>query len=300
MRVIDCFLYNGEIEILKLRLTILYEYVDFFHIVESKYSFTGNKKHVLLKDYIDAEFTEFKDKIHYTLIEDLVSDNPWDNEHFLRRQLVECITLNDDDIIIFSDVDEIINFSTIKNKIDLQKINIIELDCFYYFFNVRSNEKFYYTLVSKWCCLKSHDLGDRSTFNDFDNSIVIRSVRGDNGGHFTYQFGYDYSKYELKISSFSHQEFNNEHYLNEKRIINIIKLNKDLYGREKFYYTTIRLSKLFPAVKQLLQSEPYKKMIKYDGILLMLKIKIMTLQNPSYWKSKKSELKAYINQLIKI
>ena len=44
IKVYDCFLFFQEIELLKLRLNYLYDYVDFFIIVESAQTFSGNKK----------------------------------------------------------------------------------------------------------------------------------------------------------------------------------------------------------------------------------------------------------------
>ena len=44
MKIIDCFNYFDEDQILKLRLNILNDYVDQFVIVEAKEDHQGNKK----------------------------------------------------------------------------------------------------------------------------------------------------------------------------------------------------------------------------------------------------------------
>ena len=41
MRIFDCFMYFDEELVLDLRLNILNEYVDYFKIVESKYTHKG-------------------------------------------------------------------------------------------------------------------------------------------------------------------------------------------------------------------------------------------------------------------
>lgn len=56
-KIFDCFLYNGEDNLLEIRLNYLEKYVDFFVIVESCQTFQGkikkfrfNKKIFLLKN----------------------------------------------------------------------------------------------------------------------------------------------------------------------------------------------------------------------------------------------------------
>ena len=46
MKIIDCFNYFDEDQILKLRLNILNDYVDQFVIVEAKEDHQGNKKKI--------------------------------------------------------------------------------------------------------------------------------------------------------------------------------------------------------------------------------------------------------------
>ena len=44
MKIIDCFMYYDEDNLLDLRLNILNKYVDKFIIVESKFTHSGNLK----------------------------------------------------------------------------------------------------------------------------------------------------------------------------------------------------------------------------------------------------------------
>ena len=43
-KIVDAFIFNNEIEILKIRLFELYDIVDYFILVEGNLTFTGNKK----------------------------------------------------------------------------------------------------------------------------------------------------------------------------------------------------------------------------------------------------------------
>ena len=65
MKIIDCFMYYDEDNLLDLRLNILNKYVDKFIIVESKFSHSGNLKN---KNFDIENFKEFKNKIDYYYI----------------------------------------------------------------------------------------------------------------------------------------------------------------------------------------------------------------------------------------
>ena len=59
-----------------------------------------------------------------------------------------------------------------------------------------------------------------------------------NGGwHFSYFGGVDVIK--NKIKNFSHQEYNNEYYLDDARINDAIKNQKDLFNRDGIEYDFI-------------------------------------------------------------
>ena len=68
MKLFDCFMYFDEDLVLDLRLNILNEQVDTFVIAEATKDHTGKEKK--LNFNID-NFTKFKDKIIYIIVEDL-------------------------------------------------------------------------------------------------------------------------------------------------------------------------------------------------------------------------------------
>jgi hypothetical protein len=72
---IDSFLFNGE-EIVKLRLDYLYNYVDYFYIVESMYTFTGNKKEEFYLDKYSEWFEPYKNKIKFIRIKEKLNTLP--------------------------------------------------------------------------------------------------------------------------------------------------------------------------------------------------------------------------------
>ena len=50
MKIIDCFLFYNEIDLLNYRMNILNDVVDYFVIVESKYTFAGKEKKIYLEE----------------------------------------------------------------------------------------------------------------------------------------------------------------------------------------------------------------------------------------------------------
>ena len=161
MKIIDCCMFFNEDLILDLRLNELDKYVDFFVIVESAFTHSGEYKNL---NFDIKKYEKFKNKIIYLKIlnkpENLFKIKKSDTinqvkekqiinalilENFQRNYISEGLkNFNDDDYILISDVDEIpnlnrVNFDKLKNKISLfkqyffhYKFNLF-LDNFYFF-----------------------------------------------------------------------------------------------------------------------------------------------------------------------
>ncbi len=117
--IIDLFYYNGESEVLDVRLNILAPYVDKFIICEAEKTFSGVKKKLTFDKSKYANYN-----IEYFIMDDtpemvkeaLKSPNTGNGEHYwvrewaqkesVREALINC---DDDDLIFISDVDEIWN-----------------------------------------------------------------------------------------------------------------------------------------------------------------------------------------------
>ena len=68
MKIFDCFQFFDENMILDLRLNILDKYVHKFVIVENLFMHSGKKKK---KNFNIKNFSKFKDKIEYILVDEL-------------------------------------------------------------------------------------------------------------------------------------------------------------------------------------------------------------------------------------
>ena len=147
-------MYFDEEVVLDLRLNMLDPYVDYFVIVESKFTHKGDKRDL---QFNHEKFNEFKKKIIYLIYdqksEEIEQVNNFDSEEEKSRKLIlnaayrengqrNYITkgLNvaeDNDLVLVSDVDEIPNLENINLKKINHEIILFKQNMFYYKFNLK-------------------------------------------------------------------------------------------------------------------------------------------------------------------
>ena len=154
MKIYDCFMYFDEELILDLRLNILDKFVDYFVIVESIFTHKGERRN--LKFNIN-KFKKFESKIVYLVydqepsqIEKIVSKDTEDEKS--RKYIMNALfrenaqrnfinsalnNLDNEDIILISDVDEIPNLKSINFEEKKSKIILFKQDMLYYKFNLK-------------------------------------------------------------------------------------------------------------------------------------------------------------------
>ena len=239
-KIVDCFIFYNEIEMLNYRLELLKDVVDYFVIVESTRTFIGKPKDL----YLNVK----NDKIIHIVVDDLPFLNPskseiWKNEKFQRNCIargLEQITLNPDDIIIISDVDEIPDPETLKCLNFPFDCYALEQDFYYYNLETKMNHNWYYSKIMKYSWYISSCLSlDQIRWGNYN--FIKRG-----GWHLSY-FG-DTEFISNKIQNFSHQEYNKEIYTDIKVIENNIKNKLDLFGRfdEKLIFIPIHLNEYLP------------------------------------------------------
>ena len=112
MRKIDVVPFFNELDILEIRLNILDPYVDCFIISEATKTFSGKEKPLYYEENKDR-FKKFHHKIIHNIVEDTTSPelHPYQRDVFQKDNIKKVILENikDDDIIIWSDVDEVPN-----------------------------------------------------------------------------------------------------------------------------------------------------------------------------------------------
>ena len=248
-------MYFDEEVVLNVRLNHLYNYVDYFVIVESRFTHKGEERS--LKFDIN-KFTKFKSKILYLIVDkqpenieqiyETDSEDKKNNKYIMnalyrensqRNFIIHGLkNANSEDIILVSDVDEIpklenIDFSSIKEKIIL-----FQQDMFYYKFNL-SIPNFKWT-GTKGCRFKNfqspqwlRNIKDRKylfyrldTYFSKTKYISINIIK-DGGWHFSNIKNAEDIEHKLK-SYLHHREFDLES-LSIEEIKETIKNKKAIY-----------------------------------------------------------------------
>ena len=233
MKIIDCFLFYNELDLLKYRLNALNHVVDFFVLIEATNTYVGKEKELFFFKNKDS-FEEFNKKIIHIIVDDLPFKNPdiqkgeqWKNEHFQRNCIdrgLNKLDLIDEDIIIIGDVDEIPDpetISKIKNKIIQIQLNKLEMDFYYYNLNTKLDEKWSNSVITTKR-MKQGNLPE-----NLRGSYLPPLHKG--GWHLSF-FG-DTEFIKNKLINFSHQEFNKESITSIENINEKVKNSADIFSR---------------------------------------------------------------------
>ena len=108
-KLFDCFVFFNELDILEIRLNTLAPFVDYFVLVESTHTFTGQDKPLIYADN-KKHFSRFNDKIIHIVVDDMPEDA---ETTFVREGLQRSAIgrglkgAGPRDLIMVSDVDEI-------------------------------------------------------------------------------------------------------------------------------------------------------------------------------------------------
>ena len=206
--IIDCFTFWKELDILEIRLNELYDVVDKFILVEATHTQSLQPKPLYFEENKDR-FSKFMDKIIHIKVEDTVdiSSYPWAFENYQRSCIIRGLSqlnLNDEDIILISDVDEIPNAESLKTHLP----NLEEIICFgmtynVYYLNLVMQDKVWSgTVAVKWLYAKQYDPHPLIKIRDrLPNNYILPNC----GWHMGYQGGKEiiFEKYFSCIEPFN-------------------------------------------------------------------------------------------------
>ena len=253
MAIYDCFQYFNEDHMVDLRMNILNEYVDYFVISESTKTHQGNDKKL---NFDLKNFKKYENKIIY-LIADFDKDNEIFNhtggesevEQHQRNNLSNgLVKANDNDLIILSDSDEIPDLTKLSLIKSSTKFAAFSQMMFMYKLNLQNlNESNW--IGSKVCLKKNFPRPQKLRDLKFKNypfwridKFDLQIIKG--GWHFSFlQTPQDIAK---KIQSYSHGEFNTDENIDEEKIKEKIKNNKDIFSRG-FKLKEITIDESFPS-----------------------------------------------------
>lgn len=249
--VYDCFQFFNELDILKIRLNVLSPVVDKFVISEATETFSGLPKPLYYEENKEL-FAEFQDKIIHVVVEDTPKGDTHYRDTFQKNAVTRGLKgCTDEDIIIFSDLDEIPNPDKIREILqNFQKDKIYHFAqrLFYCYLNMEevsgsllsyagefegvAHKKWIGTKLLSYQLLREQNLLLGELRFPERKQIGIRVENG--GWHFGYMGGHGQKdirkRVQEKVISAAHQEYNSKHVLSN--VTDQIKDGKDIFGRE--------------------------------------------------------------------
>jgi beta-1,4-mannosyl-glycoprotein beta-1,4-N-acetylglucosaminyltransferase len=244
MQIIDVVTFNGEMDLLEIRLNVLNEYVDQFIIVEAPTTFSGKPKplyfEIFLKGVQEGIYNitaEMLEKIKYYVINEnytkkeikQAKESPntqgaehWKHEFLQKESIKKALThLDDNDLVFIGDMDEIWD----KNALDIDRHQKLALRVYSYYLNNRSSEMFWGTLMTYYGNIKNECLNHARTNASCTSNFY--------GWHFTSMGGYEQVKRKLE-DSYTEESYASPDVMNS--LETNIEEKKDFLGRP-FSYT---------------------------------------------------------------
>jgi beta-1,4-mannosyl-glycoprotein beta-1,4-N-acetylglucosaminyltransferase len=264
MKIYDCFQFFNELDLLEIRLEMLYDEVDYFVLSETSRthsdipkSFIFNENKHRFEKYLDKiihimedypsnilHFDKLSEDSPYNIQRNRISDIYDKEEHegqlkkfptfcrdYLQREYTKFGLLNcdDNDIILVSDLDEIPNPERVREIREKNLTNIVLLhNCYYYYVNLVAHTNWHGAYAVKYSETKDVSLTHIRGLSGRD----FKSME-DGGWHLSFMGGID--RVKTKIISYAHQEFNNSWILNS--IDSKMSNNQDPFGRNNSTYS---------------------------------------------------------------
>jgi beta-1,4-mannosyl-glycoprotein beta-1,4-N-acetylglucosaminyltransferase len=221
-QIYDCFCFFNELDLLELRLNTLAEYVDKFVLVEATRTHQNREKPLYFAEN-KSRYQPFLDKIIHIVVHSYPNffakfrkPTPWDLEkhqkNAIQKGLQDC---SPQDIILFSDLDEIPNPKYIAWHIKDSQIFVFQQRRYYFYLNYMAIENesrntetlnclwWYGTLMFPYAKLTSFSKMRR--MRDFKKYKKVQVIP-DAGWHFGYLGGVQ--KIIEKLEAFAHTEYN--------------------------------------------------------------------------------------------
>jgi len=258
------FMLNDELDMLEVQLSTLYDYVDYFVIVESPVTFTNQPKLLALQDNWNR-IDKWSDKVIHHVLENppIGAPRPWDYEDFQRNamflqtfpKMIGDKEPKKGDVIIVTDVDEIPRPSAVMLLRECVTSRRMTLRSQFYYYSFQWRH-----VGPQWGLPKA------TTFGGFGKgqTILPADLRNGEGGN---RLAWWWEKDELwnagwhcstcfktveevltKMSSFSHVGLNQEVFRDPTRIVDRVRKGLDLWDREGEKYARITSNEDIPEI----------------------------------------------------
>lgn len=269
MKIVDAFTFFNEIELLKIRLELLYDHVDAFCICEGRYTFTGIEKPYFIELH-QQDLKPWLDKIIYLKFQPDItgvdfskkdsSFNPtspaWQMERGQRNALIEvCNQMDASDKLILSDLDELPNpevITAIRNGHLVSPKARLQMQMHYYYMNCigvgAENSRWSKAFLSTVDEIKKAP--DLEYMRLQDQMPVIANA----GWHFSYLGGTD--AVSEKINAISHTEVNRPDINNILHLGRCIEMGIDYLGRADHEYAFVPVARYPEGLRRLMLQNP--------------------------------------------
>ncbi|MBF8249506.1 MAG: putative N-acetylglucosaminyltransferase [Candidatus Levybacteria bacterium] len=201
--IYDAFTFYNELDLLEIRLNLLYKYVGKFILVEATTTHSGKPKPLYYQQN-KKRYAQFDDKIIHIIVDDLPrnSKNRWPAEAAQRLAIIRGLTdARDNDIVITSAVDEIWRPEALPTHITAPAVFQQKAKGFY--LNAKHDQEWCGSVVVSYEQFKKEHPTD---------SLILhrkRLNRINNGGwHWSYLGGN--AAIRKKLESFAHAEWDTE------------------------------------------------------------------------------------------
>ncbi|CAI0454818.1 unnamed protein product [Linum tenue] len=233
-RVYDAVLFSNEVDMLTIRWNELYPYITQFVLLESNSTFTGLPKPLIFAGNRD-KFKFIDPRLTYGTIGGRFKkgENPFVEEAYQRvalDQLIRIAGIEDDDLLIMSDLDEIPSAHTINLLRwcdDIPPILHLQLKNYLYSYEYHVDNKSWRASIHRYRTGKTR-------YAHYRQSDVLLA---DSGWHCSFCFRY-ISDFVFKMKAYSHYDrVRFSHYLDPKRVQDVICKGADLFDMLPEEYT---------------------------------------------------------------
>jgi beta-1,4-mannosyl-glycoprotein beta-1,4-N-acetylglucosaminyltransferase len=267
--IYDTFMFFNELELLELRLHELAGVVDKFVLCEATRTFSNKPKPLYYADNKNR-FSAFSDRIIHVVVDDSPdSTDPWVLDHYQKncigRALRDC---RPDDVILFSDADEIARASTVAqaareltfddsalaNAMHAAWKSKFATTAFHRF--VRKHhpyvrvlaQRMHYYFLNCVCVTEPDWRGTRMLhYRDFTKADEIRytgHIIVPNGGwHFSFLGGIE--RIQQKVQAYAHTEFNTPELTSAEHLQKSIEEGRTFFS-DKLKFEFVDLDDSYP------------------------------------------------------
>lgn len=255
MKIYDCFPFFNELDLLELRLRELYDHVDHFVLVEADQTFTGHPKWFIFEKARER-FLPFIDKIIHVKVTDMPTKttNAWERDIFQRNAINRGIhDAHDDDIIMVSDLDEIIRPEIVDQLRDDHDINVwgMRMPLFNFKFNYMLTTADYYSVWGMATRKQYMVPADHLRAQRFQLTSMPYAHQGNGlrmvehaGWQFTYLGDEEFAR--NKIQSFAHTETNVPEIVDNLDVNRSVSQGDGIFHHPDYRFSPVQLDDYFP------------------------------------------------------